>query len=79
MVYTICKEVNERGDRKGEKMGKQRVLDYIKEYDRQNCKQLCLKLNKRTDADILALIEQLDNKQGYIKALIRADIERRKT
>lgn len=60
-------------------MKKQRVLDYIKEYDRQNCKQLCLKLNKRTDADILAVIEQLDNKQGYIKALIRADIERRKT
>jgi hypothetical protein len=79
MVYTIHKEVSERGDRKGEKMRKQRVLDYIKEYDRKNCRQLCLKLNRRTDADILAVLDQLENKQGYIKALIRADIERRIT
>ena len=60
-------------------MRKERVLDYIREYDKQNCRQLCLKLNKRTDADILAVLDRLDNKQGYIKALIRADIERRKT
>lgn len=60
-------------------MKKQRVLDYIREYDKQNCRKLCLKLNKRTDADILAVLDQLENKQGYIKALIRADIERRKT
>jgi hypothetical protein len=78
MVYTIHKEVNERGDRKGAKMRKERVLNYIKEYDRKNCRQLCLKLNKRTDADILAILDQLENKQGYIKALIRADIERSK-
>jgi hypothetical protein len=63
---------------KEKKMRKQRVLDYIKEYDRKNCRQLCLKLNRRTDADILAVLDQLENKQGYIKALIRADIERSK-
>lgn len=79
MVYTIHKEVNERGDTERRKMRKERVLDYIREYDKQNCRQLCLKLNKRTDADILAVLDRLDNKQGYIKALIRADIERRKT
>jgi hypothetical protein len=79
MVYTIRKEVNERGDTERRKMRKERVLNYIKEYDKQNCRQLCLKLNKRTDADILAVLDQLENKQGYIKALIRADIERRRT
>lgn len=79
MVYTIHKEVNERGDTERRKMRKERVLDYIREYDKKNCRQLCLKLNKRTDADILAVLDQLENKQGYIKALIRADIERRIT
>jgi hypothetical protein len=78
MVYTIHKEVNERGDTERRKMKKERVLNYIREYDKQNCRQLCLKLNRRTDADILAVLDQLENKKGYIKALIRADIERRK-
>ena len=30
-----------------------------------------------TEADLIAHIESQENKQGYIKALIRADIERR--
>lgn len=33
-----------------------------------------LKLNKDTDADILAKLESVGNVQGYIKALIRADM-----
>lgn len=43
-------------------------------YDRAHTVQIKLKLNKKTDADILAQLDRQDNKQGYIKALIRADI-----
>ena len=43
-------------------------------YDRANTKAVALKLNKKTDADILAKLESVDNVQGYIKALIRADM-----
>jgi hypothetical protein len=35
-----------------------------------------LKLNDRTDADILEWLSQVGNKQGYIKDLIRKDIAR---
>lgn len=44
-------------------------------YDRLNTKQIVLKLNKRTDADILEILESVGNKQGYIKSLIRQDKE----
>lgn len=44
-------------------------------YDAQNTKRLSLKLNKNTDADILAWLEAEQNVQGYIKSLIRKDIE----
>lgn len=43
-------------------------------YDATNTTQVKIKLNKATDADILATLEKQMNKQGYIKALIRADI-----
>ena len=43
-------------------------------YDKKATKKILLKLNKTTDADILARLEEVPNKQGYIKALIRDDI-----
>ena len=43
-------------------------------YDRAHTVQIKLKLNKTTDADILERLGTIGNKQGYIKALIRADI-----
>lgn len=43
-------------------------------YDANNTKQIRLKLNTKTDADILKRLESVDNKQGYIKELIRKDI-----
>jgi hypothetical protein len=44
-------------------------------YDKKNTKQMVLKLNLNTDADILAHLETRQNKQGYIKDLIRKDLE----
>ena len=42
-------------------------------YNEKNIKQVKLNLNKKTDSDIIAILESKDNVQGYIKNLIRAD------
>ena len=46
-------------------------------YDAANTRQIKLKLNTKTDADILDLLDSLDNVQGYIKSLIRQDMKKR--
>ena len=46
-----------------------------KRYDKQHTKQIALKLNKKTDADVLACLGRVGNMQGYIKKLIREDID----
>ena len=43
-------------------------------YDKANTKSILLKLNLKTDSDILERLEEVGNKQGYIKELIRRDI-----
>lgn len=43
-------------------------------YDKDNTVQVKLKLNKKTDDDIIKRLAAADNMQGYIKELIRADI-----
>ena len=45
-------------------------------YDKDNTVQVKLKLNKKTDADLISWLDDISNKQGYIKELIRADILR---
>ena len=42
----------------------------VKKYDAANTKQVHLKLNTKTDADIIRRLEGMDNVQGYIKSLI---------
>ena len=44
-------------------------------YDRNNTKAIMLKLNKVNDADIIAKLEGVGNKQGYIKDLVRDSID----
>ena len=44
-------------------------------YQKQNIKRFTLKLNKRTDADMIRWLEGKDNIQGYIKHLIKLDME----
>ena len=46
-------------------------------YDKANTKQVHLKLNTTTDADIIARLAEVDSMQGYIKTLIRRDIATR--
>lgn len=45
-------------------------------YDKDNTVQVKLKLNKKTDKDIIDRLAAADNIQGYIKELIRIDILR---
>lgn len=45
-----------------------------RKYDQANTRQITLKLNLRTDSDVLERLDDVPNKQGYIKALIRADM-----
>lgn len=44
-------------------------------WDRENTVVVTMKLNKKTDADILKKLKSVDSKQGYIKELIRADLK----
>ena len=45
-------------------------------YDKSNTTQINLKLNNKTDEDIIKRLSEVDNKQGYIKELIRLDLLR---
>lgn len=45
-------------------------------YDKENTRQIHLKLNRSTDADVIKALDDAESKQGYIKRLIRADISR---
>lgn len=46
-------------------------------YDENNTIQVKLKLNLKTDKDIIKALERSGNKQGYIKELIRNDLKRK--
>lgn len=45
-----------------------------KKYDKTHTVMVCVKLNKNTDADILAVLENCSNRQGFIKECIRNNI-----
>ena len=46
----------------------------VLKYDAANTKQYHLKMNLKEDKAIIAKLDSLENKQGYIKALIKADL-----
>ena len=45
-------------------------------YDAANTRRFVLKLNLKTDADIIAVVEAQESMQGFIKQAIREKIER---
>lgn len=45
-------------------------------YNAANTKLLQIRLNFKTDADIIEHLETVPSKMGYVKDLIRADIKR---
>lgn len=46
-------------------------------YDKNNTIQIKMKLNIKTDADIIEFLETIENRQGYLKELIRNDMKQR--
>lgn len=46
----------------------------IVKYDKNNIKRIVLKLNIKTDNDIIQYLNTKDNINGYIKELVRNDI-----
>lgn len=53
---------------------KEKRNQYLRNWNRENCKGFYIKLMKSTDSDIIDMLEKQENKQAYIKNLIRADI-----
>ena len=45
-----------------------------RKYDSANCRFYHLKLNLRTDADVISRLETVPSKQDYIRQLIRKDM-----
>ena len=45
-----------------------------RKYDKTNTKQIHLKLNRNTDAEMIRWLEDQENIQGYIKKLIKRDM-----
>ena len=45
----------------------------VERYNKANTITICIRLNKETDKDIIEILGSVNNKQGYIKDLIRYD------
>lgn len=46
-------------------------------YAEKNTRQINFQFNRITDADILEKLDSVGNKMGYIKSLIRADLDKK--
>ncbi len=51
-------------------------LNYIRKYNALTYKTYCFRVNKDNESDIIAFLDSQENKQGYIKSLIRDDIKK---
>lgn len=54
-------------------LNKTAVANAIAAAHKANTKTVLLRLHVRNDADILSALSYVDNKNGYIKSLIRRD------
>ena len=52
-------------------------LRATQKYNKENTIQVVCRFNKSTDADIVERLQEVENKNGYIKELIRRDIQSR--
>lgn len=57
-------------------MASKAQIEATARYDQKNVKGVYIKLNRQTDADIIKHLENVQNVQGYIKQLIRSDINK---
>ena len=54
----------------------QAQLKAKEKYNKTKTTTYCLRLNKNTDKDIIEVLNSVGSKTGYIKELIRLDIQR---
>lgn len=47
-------------------------------FNKANTRMVSLRLNYNTDADIIKRLDEVDSKMGYIKELIRKDMQTKK-
>lgn len=47
-------------------------------FNKANTRMVSLRLNYNTDADIIQKLDEVDSKMGYIKELIRKDLQTKK-
>lgn len=52
------------------------ATEYMAKYEKENLRQIRLKINRKTEPELLEWIEKKDNIQGYIKNLIREDMKK---
>ena len=52
--------------------------EYLAQYEKENLRQIRLKINRKTEPELLEWVEKQGNIQGYIKQLIREDMKRLK-
>lgn len=52
--------------------------EYLAKYEKDNLRQIRLKINRKTEPELLEWIEKQENIQGYIKKLILEDMDREK-
>ena len=50
-------------------------MEYLNQYEKENIRQIRLKINRKTEPELLEWIEKQGNIQGYIKRLIKRDME----
>lgn len=48
----------------------------VNKFNKEKTKCIQIRLNKNTDADILEKLDQVPSKMGYIKELIRKDLQK---
>lgn len=55
-------------------MSSKSQIEAINKFNKEKTKVVPVRLNKRTDADIIEHLETVGSKMGYIKMLIREDM-----
>ncbi|MBO7662795.1 MAG: hypothetical protein J6U01_05450 [Clostridia bacterium] len=51
-------------------------VEYMKNYEKENLRQIRLKINRKTEPELLEWIEKQENIQGYIKRIILEDMKK---
>ncbi len=57
-------------------MAVRKYAKYQKKYEKENLRQINVKLNRKTDNKLIEWLDKQANVQGYIKRIITEDMEK---